>query len=216
MNKKKPQDSTFFTEPVITRLVRDYVLTDSDRERLWSFIEKTDGCWPWTGGRGKGKDNYGRFNLDGKHVVRVHRLVYTLMVGPIPAGLHLRHTCDNPPCVNPEHLIPSTRAENMADMKAKGRGSGRFKDVPKCASGHDFDEANTYYWNGHRQCRKCKIAWSNEYARNKRREQRALLAPQTCRVCNVPLQSSSGKWRVYCSTKCANAYWNGRKQRMVA
>lgn len=87
-------------------------------------------CWVWTGAvdtRG-----YGHVRINGK-TMRVHRLVYELALGEIPKmqghhGAVVMHTCDNRLCCNPEHLRLGTHADNMADMKAKGRrkrlGSG--------------------------------------------------------------------------------------------
>lgn len=90
------------------------------------------GCWEWCGSRnGLG---YGEFNakLLGYVNARAHRVVYEHYAGPIPTGLELRHKCDNPPCVNPEHLEPGTHAQNMQDMAERGRAR---RD--RCRNGHD-------------------------------------------------------------------------------
>ena len=81
--------------------------------------EKTDGCWTWKGTRnGYG---YGIFLMPGEKPVRAHRYAYERAHGPIPEGLVVMHSCDNPVCVNPEHLSLGTRDDNNRDMKDKAR-----------------------------------------------------------------------------------------------
>lgn len=93
------------------------MLTDEQRQRrFWSRVQKSDGCWTWTGS--KDGDGYGFVGRD-----RAHRFSYELANGPIPKGLCVLHTCDNPPCVRPDHLFLGTHADNVADRHAKGRDS---------------------------------------------------------------------------------------------
>lgn len=89
-------------------------------EQFWARIEKQDGCWEWTGNAdGQG---YARFKVD--RVTHFgHRYSYELHHGPIPEGLVVRHKCDNPPCVNPDHLEIGTHQDNMNDMIARGRAA---------------------------------------------------------------------------------------------
>lgn len=72
----------------------------------------------WTGARSSG--GYGELKHEGKRWA-VHRLSYELNVAPIKKGLIVIHLCDNPRCVNPDHLAMATHKANMADMKIKGR-----------------------------------------------------------------------------------------------
>ena len=80
-------------------------------------------CWPWLGQTKGGRPGhrYGTWH-DGRWNIYVHRLAYTLKVGPIPPGLEILHSCDNTLCCNSAHLSPGTRKDNMQDMTAKGRG----------------------------------------------------------------------------------------------
>lgn len=87
-------------------------------DRFWTFVERGDGCWLWTGALG-GRGGYGRFDAD-----RAHRVAYELVVGPIPPGLFVCHHCDVPRCVRPDHLFVGTAKDNAQDRDRKGRRRG--------------------------------------------------------------------------------------------
>ena len=76
-------------------------------------------CWEYRGCLSCG---YGSFGLSGK-TKRSHRVSYSMYKGDIPPKLYVLHKCDNPSCVNPEHLFVGTQDDNMKDMLAKGRDS---------------------------------------------------------------------------------------------
>lgn len=88
-------------------------------DRFMSKVEKTEGCWNWTGALTRG---YGYFSLNGK-AQRAHRVAYSLFVGPLAEDAVVRHTCDNPRCVNPAHLVVGSQADNMTDKVMRGRQS---------------------------------------------------------------------------------------------
>jgi hypothetical protein len=86
-----------------------------------SVADAETGCINFTGSR----DNcgYGRLSYKGRARLS-HRVAFEEYVSPIPDGMQVLHKCDNPSCVNPSHLFLGTVDDNMADMKAKGRGRG--------------------------------------------------------------------------------------------
>lgn len=88
--------------------------TWQDHVRTRYVVEEGTGCWVWQGPVNSA--GYGR--VQGR---QTHRLSYELHHGPIPAGMHICHNCDNPPCLNPAHLWVGTPKENNVDMIAKGR-----------------------------------------------------------------------------------------------
>jgi len=93
-------------------------------ERLWSRVEKMpSGCWEWQGYRMPEPGNYGQIGVPGHRSDVTHRVAYRVACGEIPAGMVVRHTCDNPPCVNPDHLLLGTAAENSQDMVERGRST---------------------------------------------------------------------------------------------
>lgn len=76
------------------------------------------GCTEWLGARNR--QGYGRI-VRGDNQMAAHRVSYELHKGPIPDGLLIRHTCDNPPCVNPDHLLIGTVRDNSQDSIERGR-----------------------------------------------------------------------------------------------
>jgi len=83
-------------------------------DKFWSKVKKTNKCWWWSAA--KDGCNYGR--LGNK---KAHRVSYEMHFGKIPKGIYVCHSCDNPSCVNPEHLFLGTQKQNMLDMVRKGR-----------------------------------------------------------------------------------------------
>jgi hypothetical protein len=103
--RRRPADDTPIIPrvPIEDRLASKYVVEDS-------------GCWRWTGS--VGSSGYGHIVVN-RHGKCAHRAVYEVAVGPIPDGLELDHLCVNRSCVNPDHLEPVTRSENLRRARAR-------------------------------------------------------------------------------------------------
>jgi hypothetical protein len=127
--------------------------------RIAASIDVRDGHWLWTGWAND--DGYPYVRHDGRDQP-AHRVVYTLLVGPIPEGLELDHLCVTPMCVWPVHLEPVTHAENQLRIRGRQKACRR--------AGHDWTIPTNVRTrpNGRRYCAECdRINLRARYAARK-------------------------------------------------
>lgn len=108
-----------------------------DRDFLKN-VEKTDSCWIWKGG--KDSKGYGLFSYRSR-VMAAHRYSYSRNKERLRAGYLVCHSCDNPSCVNPDHLYLGTHKDNMKDVKERETWGGKRKlleDIQKRACEYLF------------------------------------------------------------------------------
>lgn len=121
-----------------SKLTNEYLKTHkwipiAERIKLNTEPDLETGCWIWQ--KGKDKQGYGQFSIRNKNY-RAHRVSFMEYIGPIPKGMQVLHTCDNPSCVNPAHLFLGTNDDNMADMVQKDRQiKGENKENSKLTEG---------------------------------------------------------------------------------
>ena len=125
------------------------------KEELMRFVVKIDKCWLWIGGHYN--HGYGKF-WNGDRYEGAHRASYRIFVGPIPPDMLVCHTCDNPSCVNPDHLFVGTMKDNMQDSLTKGRNPKTLKDI--CLHGHILAK---YEKGKRRKCKECSRIRRLEY-----------------------------------------------------
>lgn len=99
-------------------------------QRFWEKVDKSgpNGCWNWTASTVF--FGYGEIGIGGKKKKRAHRLSWELHNGKIPADRWVLHKCNNPACVNPDHLYLGTPKDNMQDKKRAGRQNLWGRKVP--------------------------------------------------------------------------------------
>lgn len=157
---------------------------EPDNQTLERFMSKVKffapgECWEWTAH--KSKDGYGSFRIK-KQYLKAHRVSYEWAKGTIPKKMCVCHSCDNPSCVNPEHLWVGTQRENVLDMHAKKRSKAsenckiaqakyieKKRSIRFCPLKHEYTSENTYInKNGQRQCKKCFAIRARRYRAEKK------------------------------------------------
>lgn len=119
--------------------------------------EPNSGCWIWI--RALDSGGYGRVfprKINGKRLLKAHRISYELFKGSIPEGLDLDHLCRVRCCVNPDHLEPVTRSENCLRGETGHVSGARKRARTHCIHGHEFTPENTWVYKGERHCIQCR------------------------------------------------------------
>jgi hypothetical protein len=112
-------------------------------------IDPVSGCWLWK--LALNRDGYGCAQFKGRSYL-AHRMMYEMLVGPIPRGLQIDHLCRIARCVNPEHLEAVTARVNTFRSESPSRYNAVKTECPR---GHAYNTTNTYTFRGSRRCRTC-------------------------------------------------------------
>ncbi len=149
-------------------------------DRFMAKVHKSEsGCWNWTAY--KDKRGYGKFIVNNKPEL-AHRVVWWIFKGPIPDGLEMNHLCENPGCVNPDHLQAVTHKQNMHYGKNR---IALFAKQTHCYRGHEFSPENTWIrplpkGGFGRFCKECSRI-NGQLRRNAKREAKAKEQTKTVR-----------------------------------
>jgi len=134
--------------------------------RFWAKVKirGAGDCWEWQASKRRA---YGKIRIKCEYVP-AHRVAWMLTHGEIPEGLCVLHRCDNPPCVNPDHLFLGTLKDNSQDMLRKLRRPSMVATHHRC--GHRKSVENTYVSpTGYIYCRACNRQKRREYVARKRK-----------------------------------------------
>jgi hypothetical protein len=134
-------------------------------KRFWDKVDISDsGCWMWTAQINC--NGYGVFWLKEVSTTLSHRILFIVLIKTITLELDLDHLCRVRCCVNPDHLEPVTRAENLR------RGRHRCENITHCPAGHSYSGDNLSMYGNNRQCRTCHRTKARErYAKRKQAQQ---------------------------------------------
>lgn len=138
--------------------------TRSTDHALMRILDRCDIglCWEWLGGLDK--DGYGKTTIDTMDW-RVHRAVWTALVGPLDGSLVIDHLCRNRACCNPDHLEPVPDSENWKRGYAPSR---TYAERSTCKNGHDLNDPANLRKNktGARVCKTCYNEWQADKFRS--------------------------------------------------
>jgi hypothetical protein len=144
------------------------MITEKLKTRFFSKVKigAPNECWPWLASLTR--KGYGKFGINVK-TYEAHRVAWMIFNGAIN-GMCVCHRCDNPLCVNPNHLFLGTNKDNVLDMVAKGRNVSAYASKTHCPSGHSYSGDNLYvYKNGRwRGCRACRVISAAKCYKKKR------------------------------------------------
>ena len=139
-----------------------------DRFRM-KYDIADNGCWIWKGAT-TGKSGYGAFYAGQR--ITAHRFAYETFIGPVPEGLDVDHLCRNRLCVNPDHLEPVTRRENVVRGVSPNAANAA---KTHCIRGHPLTRENCYAskWPRNRECKECARLASKAKTAKRRAEKNA-------------------------------------------